>query len=369
MLRAYYVSEGAMKRIVVCCDGTWNDPSKPRQTNVSKLKDAIIRRGPVAGATEQRVHYIDGVGSRGSLWQRLKGAAIGYGLDENVQKAYQRIATDYEPGDEIYLFGFSRGAYTARSTLGMVRKCGILKHVSESAVRRAWEHYRNAIHPEDEAARRWRRDNALLINSPETFIPIARFIGVWDTVGSLGVPIETLRARYDFHDVTLTSLVDHAYHALAIDEQRRDYEPTIWARSKTPRKEQKLEQRWFSGSHSDIGGGAAGEGRDQQSDYCLEWLLAKAVDAGLEVDGDRIQLHRVPDGEFPKLHLDPGLLFRIIALFREPLLRPIGKGIPEGKEGYGRPSNETVDEEARRRLHEDPGYNARNLMAWELEQE
>jgi uncharacterized protein (DUF2235 family) len=358
-----------MKRIVVCCDGTWNDPSKPKQTNVSKLKDAAIQRGPDEDCIEQRVHYVDGVGTRGSLWDRLRGGAIGYGLDENVQKAYRYIAEDYEPGDEIFLFGFSRGAYTARSTLGMVRKCGVLRHITDTTVRRAWEHYRNDIHPEHDIAKQWRVDNALKISEPENYVPIAKFIGVWDTVGSLGIPIKGLRANYDFHDVTLTSLVDNAYHALAVDEKRKDYEPTLWARSKTPRKEQQFEQRWFAGAHSDVGGGAGKEGRDAQSDYCLEWILDRAVEAGLDVDRDRVHWNRPPPGQFPRLHLNPGLLFTIIGFFREPALRPIGKGVPQGKEGYGRPSNEAVDEETRRRLREDPSYHPRNLMQWEAAQE
>jgi uncharacterized protein (DUF2235 family) len=358
-----------MKRIVVCCDGTWNDPAKPRQTNVSKLRNAVVIRGPDQGRVEQRVHYISGVGTAGSLWDRLRGAAAGYGLDENVQLAYLHIATAYKPGDHLYLFGFSRGAYTARSTLGMVRKCGILKDTSAEAIANAWAFYRNDIHPERKEAKAFRREHSHLINEPDNYLVIARFIGVWDTVGSLGVPIKRLREKYNFHDVTLTSLVDHAYHALAIDEKRRDFEPTLWARSKTPRKEQVMEQRWFAGAHSDVGGGGAREGRDAQSDYVLEWMLCKAAAAGLDVDRDRVDWHRVPPGEFPRLHLDPGLLYRLIALIREPLLRAIGKGIPEGKEGHRRPSNETVDEEARRRLREDQSYCAKNLMAWEAEQE
>jgi uncharacterized protein (DUF2235 family) len=358
-----------MKRIVICCDGTWNNPSKPKQTNVSKLANAVIQRDAGGGEIGQIVRYVSGVGSSGSFWDRLRGGAIGYGLDTNVQAAYQHIARDYEPGDDIYFFGFSRGAYTARSTLGMVRKCGIVKDASDEAVRRAWVHYRSNVHPEDELAKQWRRENALLITEPDEYIPIAKFIGVWDTVGSLGVPIRGLRERYDFHDVTLTSLVDNACHALAIDEHRKDYEPTLWARSKTPRKEQHLEQRWFSGAHSDVGGGAAREGRDEQSDYCLEWMLDKAAAAGLELDRDRINWHTVPPGEFPKLHLDPGILFRIVALVRGSLLRPIGRGVPEGKEGHGRPSYETVDDEALRRLQTDPTYSPKNLMVWELEQD
>ncbi len=198
-----------MKRIVVCCDGTWNDPSKPKQTNVSKLKDAVIARGPGDADTKQRVHYVDGVGAKGSLWDRLRGGAVGFGLDENVQKAYAFVARDYVPGDEIFLFGFSRGTYTARSALGMMRKCGILKQVSEAAIRAAWDHYRDDLHPEDAQSKQWRRDNALLTAPPDDYVPIAKFIGVWDTVGSLGVPIKPLRKQYDFHDVTLTSFVDN----------------------------------------------------------------------------------------------------------------------------------------------------------------
>jgi uncharacterized protein (DUF2235 family) len=357
-----------MKRIIVCCDGTWNDPSKPKQTNVSKLAVAIPPRGAAENGTVQRVHYVDGVGVKGSLWDRLRGGAVGYGLDENVQKAYQFIARDYEPGDDLYLFGFSRGAYTARSTLGMVRKCGILKEATDSAVRTAWEHYRNSFHPESEDAVDFRRKNSKLIVPPDDYVPISRFIGVWDTVGSLGVPIKRLQSKYDFHDVTLTSLVDNAYQALAIDETRRDYEPTLWAQSKTPREEQRLEQRWFSGVHSDVGGGAALDGRDAQSDYCLEWLLGKAEVCGLEVDHDRISWSRVSPGGFPPLHLDPGFMFKVISLVREPIIRPIGKGVPKGRDGHDRPSYESVDDEAMRRLRQDPAYRPRNLLAWEADQ-
>jgi uncharacterized protein (DUF2235 family) len=364
----YYVREGIMKRIAVCCDGTWNDPKKPKQTNVSKLSVAIRQGDAGAGQTSQRVNYVDGVGTRGSLWEQLRGGAVGYGLDENVQQAYRGIAEDYAPGDEIFLFGFSRGAYTARSTLGMVRKCGILKDTSPGAIARAWQFYRNDVHPDAEEAQAFRARNSQLISEPGGYLPIAKFIGVWDTVGSLGVPIKRLQAKYAFHDVTLTSLVDNAYHALAIDEKRRDYEPTLWARSKTPRREQQLEQRWFSGVHSDIGGGAGHEGDDAQSDYCMRWILDRAIACGLDVDLDRVAWTPVPAGHFPRLHLDPGFLFKIIGIVREPLTRPIGKGVPPGKEGHGRPSNETVDEQARRRLNEDGAYKPRNLMAWEAEQ-
>ncbi len=116
--------------------------------------------------------------------------------------------------------------------------------------------------------------------------------------------------------------------------------------------------------HSDIGGGAAHEGFDAQSDHCLQWILDKAVETGLEVDRDAIDWHQAPESEFPRLHLDQGLLFRLIALIRKPARRPIGKGVREGKEGHGRPSNETVDDEAILRLKQDRRYNPKNLRDW-----
>jgi uncharacterized protein (DUF2235 family) len=366
--RQYYVREAKMKRIVVCCDGTWNDPSKPKQTNVSKLANAVVRRDePEGDQPAQRVHYVDGVGTKGSLWDQLRGAAVGYGLDANVQIAYRYIAEDYEPGDDIYLFGFSRGAYTARSTLGMVRKCGIVKDTAVDKIAAAWEYYRNGDHPESDAAKAFRAAYARALSTPEDNVPVAKFIGVWDTVGSLGVPIGRLQAKFNFHDVTLTSLVDNAYHALAIDEKRRDYIPTLWARSKTPRKEQELEQCWFSGSHSDVGGGAGFAGDDAQSDHCLRWILDKAMRCGLDVDAGRIAW-TPPRQDFPRLHTDPGLIFKLWGLIREPISRPIGQGVPYGQEGYGRPSFETVDQEARRRLHMAPSYQPKNLITWEAEQ-
>jgi uncharacterized protein (DUF2235 family) len=358
-----------MKRIVVCCDGTWNDPGKLKQTNVTKFAKAIVRRDrPEGDQPAQRVHYISGVGTQGTLWDRLRGAAVGYGLDSNVQEAYRRIAEDFEPGDHIYLFGFSRGAYTARSTLGMVRKCGILRDASIEAVASAWAHYRNAFHPESDEATAFRVEHSRKLSEPDQYVPIARFIGVWDTVGSLGVPIKELQSRYNFHDVTLTSRVDNAFHALAIDEMRRDFTPTLWAQSETPRAEQQLEQRWFSGSHGDVGGGAGSEGDDAQSDYCLRWILDNAIRCGLDVDMNAIDW-TPPGTDFPRLHIDPGLLFRLWGLIRTPFSRPIGMGVPQGQEGHGRPSFETVDSEARRRLRLVAAYKPKNLIAWEAEQE
>ena len=134
-----------MKRIVICCDGTWNDPGKNRQTNVRKLYEAVLNFA--ADGTRQVPWYDEGVGTEGSFFNKLRGGAFGYGLGKNVQDAYTEIVSQYQPGDQLYLFGFSRGAYTARSTLGMVRKCGVLRPELIGQVADASGFYKNGCHP------------------------------------------------------------------------------------------------------------------------------------------------------------------------------------------------------------------------------
>jgi hypothetical protein len=190
---------------------------------------------------------------------------------------------NYEPGDEIYLFGFSRGAYTARSVSGLIRNSGILKKQNLHLVDKAYDLYRDKndySSPDSDLMKSFR-----LAYSQEEITPIY-FIGVWDTVGSLGVPLPWYNMvnlkKYKFHDVTLSSYVRHAYHALAIDEKRKLFQPTLWTKSSSvidnPDHPQKLEQRWFSGVHSNVGGGY----KDSKlSNLGLQWLLDKAADAGL----------------------------------------------------------------------------------------
>lgn len=129
------------KRLVICCDGTWNLADQPSKTNVAKVALAVRRRSAVG--TEQRVYYHSGVGT--NRRERLRGAAFGMGLSRNVLDAYRFLIHTYEPGDTLYLFGFSRGAFTARSLAGLVHNCGILRPEQAHRLDEAWALYRSRV--------------------------------------------------------------------------------------------------------------------------------------------------------------------------------------------------------------------------------
>lgn len=269
-----------MKRLVVCCDGTWNSLDQLRggtasPTNVAKLAYRIEKSAP--GGVPQIVFYDEGIGL-GNLSDRVLGAAFGAGLDEHIFRAYRFLVANYELGDEIFLFGFSRGAYTARSLAGMIRKCGVLNREQLEDYRKAVALYRNGDHPDDARPREF-RDRASIGGDR----PIAiKMIGVWDTVGALGIPLTQLKwitaPHYAFHDVELSGSVERAYHALAIDEHRDPFTPTLWP--PIP-KAQTIEQVWFAGTHSNVGGGCPDHGL---SDIALGWMIEKATGAGLAFD-------------------------------------------------------------------------------------
>jgi uncharacterized protein (DUF2235 family) len=287
-----------MQRLVVCADGTWNTPQQqdrgtPSPTNVWKMAEAVRRAGVLPPGVTQLVHYEPGVGAypkgwaglamrlrmlftrrnrQGSLYQGITGE----GLDDIVMSCYGWLVKRYEPGDAIYVFGYSRGAWTVRSLAGMIRKCGILRRGGDATVREAYAFYRNVIHPKDPIAERFRAD--------QSHTAPVKCIGVWDTVGALGIPLGVFRdinaARHQFHDVTLSSHVEHAYHALAIDERRRPFAPTLWEQQ--PEARQVLEQVWFAGVHGNVGGGYADCGL---SDNAFLWMAERAQRAGLALDG------------------------------------------------------------------------------------
>jgi uncharacterized protein (DUF2235 family) len=284
------------KRLIVCCDGTWNRPDQHHNgvaapTNVSKLALAVARED--SGGVAQRVFYQPGVGTR--RWERLRGGAFGAGLSRNVRECYRFLVECYEPGDELYFFGFSRGAFSARSTVGMVRNCGILRPEHADRVNEAYRLYRSKedpTMPDGMEAQMFRRMYA----HPESGI---HFIGVWDTVGRLGIPIDGIRRPFvkfwSFHDTRLSRAVKFAYQALAIDEQRGPFEPTLWEQHEQA-DGQTLEQVWFAGVHSDVGGGYS---EPALAEIPLLWMVDRAAEAGLAFVPDRL----VPAGE----GLDPQL--------------------------------------------------------------
>jgi len=259
------------RKLVVLYDGTWNTPED--QTNVSRLAQLLAARD--VDGNEQLSFYDKGVGTH--ALDRLSGGIFGYGLSDNIRQGYAWLAANYQPEDELFFFGFSRGAYTARSLVGLIRKCGVLHSPDPNLVRQAYDLYRDKnIHPDSPEATSFRASFATL--------PRVRFIGVWDTVGELGVPVSGVPFSSDyfrFHDTELSKIVDYAYHALALDENRKDFAPTVWTALKPDNKE--VEQRWFIGAHSNVGGGYR---HDPLPSLALAWLQQKAGARGLEFKND-----------------------------------------------------------------------------------
>lgn len=276
-----------MKRIILCSDGTWNRPGitdmgTPVKSNVELIFNCIP--GGNDNMVKQLKFYETGVGS--SVYDKLDnilGGIKGFGIDEKIKNLYSFLVLNYEPEDEIFLFGFSRGAYTVRSVAGFILTCGILKPENIHLLDKAYELYRDRndyTKPSSDYMTAFRAKYAI-----EDLTPV-KFIGVWDTVGSLGIPLSFYRkhnaAKYKFHDVKLGSHIEHAYHAIAIDERRGSFQPALWEITKTGiNRNQKVEQRWFSGVHCNIGGGYKETGL---SDIALKWMIEKAQGAGLQID-------------------------------------------------------------------------------------
>ena len=294
------------KRLVVCCDGTWRRLDEAEQTNVGLIAASVAPRAP--DGTRQLVAHLDGVGSgRGGgrlakTLDRFIGGAFGAGLDDTLEEAYRFLVFNYEPGDDILIFGYSRGAFTARSLAGLVRKCGVLERRHAGAIGRALDLYRDrdpARHPNSDAARRFRAEHAghvaigqediawreTQLGGDRSGTPILRiaYLGVFDTVGALGVPSlfgekPLFNRRHHFHDTELSSHVAAARHAVAIDERRPAFTPTLWTNLASLNDgrtgtDAPYQQRWFPGVHGAVGGG----GSDRRLSGCaLAWVLAGA---------------------------------------------------------------------------------------------
>jgi uncharacterized protein (DUF2235 family) len=308
------------RRLVLCFDGTWNTAED--ETNVSRIYAAIADKH--SGCDDQLKFYDEGVGT---TWgSRILGGMFGTGLDRNVLEGYCWLINNYSPapggaepiiegvvdergnairgddgqpkkerfenGDEIFLFGFSRGAYTARSLAGLVNACGLIKKarvdrpvkIDSPLVSRAWALYRERTEGGDPGVAggdsrykpklvAFREDHAHNVK--------VHFVAVWDTVGALGLPVfgGALRTkRYAFHDTSLCRVVEYAYHAIAIDEHRRDYDVALWTRC-DPVGTKEVKQRWFAGAHTNVGGGYED---DLLPELPLRWIAERACARGLK---------------------------------------------------------------------------------------
>ena len=342
-----------MKRLVIRCDGTWNTPDKKDQgestaTNVTKLALGVAARS--VDGSEQRVYYHPGVGT-GRL-DHFRGGALGIGLSKNVQDAYMFVVRNYDPGDEVFLFGFSRGAYTARSTAGLIRNSGLLKVEFEGKLDDAYELYRdrsNTTNPRSVEAQLFRKSFSLEIR--------IKCIGVWDTVGALGIPnlasVHSISDRWEFHDVTLSSYVDNALQALAIDEHRKPFKPTLWEQQPDVQN-QTLEQVWFTGVHTNVGGGYRDSGL---SDLALRWTARKAGGCGLTFNGMERTMHSDLHGA---LRDSMTWYYRFLGQ----LMRPLGQ--PRIDPATGKPviTLESVADSAGSRWEADASYRPDNLRAY-----
>ncbi|MGY4177664.1 uncharacterized protein (DUF2235 family) [Bradyrhizobium sp. USDA 4518] len=271
-----------MKKLAIYLDGTFNTLNN--NTNVWRLKSLT------AETADQRVYYSQGVGTiRGEV---VRGGVAGYGIDDEIIHAYTWLIENFEDGDEIFIFGFSRGAYTARSLSGLISKCGILRLGAPLSIEQLYARYRlyvaptirsllgNPLPTDASLEEKW-----LTKYSRPTKI---KFIGVWDTVGSMGIPTTSAEAKvhkYRFLDTHLRLDYEYAFHALALDEHRADFDATFWTRTvKTgeagapERTLEHVEQRWFVGCHANVGGGYASDPLSQRP---LVWLMDKAGALGL----------------------------------------------------------------------------------------
>jgi uncharacterized protein (DUF2235 family) len=321
------------RRIALLFDGTWNN--RKTRTNVVRMRESIRTHG--LQDPEQPCFYDEGVGTR--WYNRFSGGAFGRGLSENIQEGYAWLSRQHQGDDTIYVFGFSRGAYTARSLVGLIRKCGLLKAPGPKTVAAAYELYRDKdVHPDDPKAVTFRTLHAREVR--------VTFIGVWDTVGALGIPISQIpfsRDFYQWHDTELSKIVDCAFQAVATDEHRKDFGVTVWTKIKPGNV--KVEQRWFCGAHSDVGGGEGGT----LPNVALRWLQDMAEAAGLAFK------QKAEVG--PQDHLGPiedsfgRFMLGIYRWFRKRQYRAFGTG-----------ANEVVDESVWQRWRADPTYRPPSLL-------
>ncbi len=290
------------KRLIVCCDGTWQHLGQSL-TNVAKFAQAIASVGE--DGVPQVVFYDEGIGTEFAS-NYLSGGALGRGIDYHIKETYSFLALNYNPGDEIYLLGFSRGAYTVRSLAGLIYNAGLLKREKINEIENAYQLYRDrdrTSHPDEQEPINFRSRNG-------ERVPI-KFLGCWDTVSSLGLPNllpfwlirKSFNQRYGFHDHKLSPIVEHARHAIAIDEPREAFNVTPMKQIESEKQTQTLKQVWFPGNHGCVGGG------DQKykgfSDATLEWMMHEAQELGLALKPEYIPDVIQPDHAIDFTPLSP----------------------------------------------------------------
>ncbi|WP_372738325.1 DUF2235 domain-containing protein [Neptunomonas sp.] len=275
-----------MKRLIVCCDGTWNNPEQEDNgilspTNVVKIYNSISPYDHDNNIAQLR-YYHPGVGGEGGLIKKFAGGAVGAGVSRHICSAYHWLASHYEEGDEIYLYGFSRGAFVVRSLAGFIAKglldlTGVNSKASWERVHRAYD---KGYRVKNSKQASWAKADYRFFNQGKA-VDI-QFVGAWDTVGALGVPndLEILnifddKTKWEFHNTVLGKHIKTARHAMALDERRSSFTVTRWDNAA---KHKDAKEVWFPGVHSDVGGGYA---NTDLSDIALRWMIKESESVGL----------------------------------------------------------------------------------------
>jgi uncharacterized protein (DUF2235 family) len=367
------VASSEKKRVVVFLDGTWNTVND--NTNVWRLKSLLATIG--GDGVPQLCYYHKGVGT--TYGSYVRGGAFGYGLNDEVIGAYEWLIDNYNVGDELFIFGFSRGAYTARSLSGLIGKCGLISIGAPLSVAEVYARYRKAstVKTLRELAEEQKNGKTDFTLEEQWMLKYAQviavdFLGVWDTVGALGLPFGNLpifgKADMQFLNTGLRVSNKFAFHAMAVDEHRKIFAPTLWtadyAKGAPPphyhRNLDQVEQRWFVGAHANVGGGCQSDPLPQAP---LKWIEDKAALRGLAFRRSlELELQNPPPPISDSYSEFAGGAYRYIS---RRYYRPIGADPIESSATEMRENiNETIDASVFDRWHEDPGYRPPNLNEW-----
>lgn len=378
------------KRLAMFYDGTWNKPED--QTNVWRLKQLLADKG--SDGVPQLPNYDAGVGTH--WYDRLTGGMFGAGLSTNIQEGYDWLRKHYQPGDEIFLFGFSRGAFTARSLAGFIARCGLLRPDAPMTVAQAYARYRkgDAVRPLYDLRHRQRNgetnfdaEEQLLLQHSTYQSDLIKMVGVWDTVGSIGLPFGNIpgvsKASLHFHNTHLSRIVKHSYQALALDEHRKPYWAILWTNyrlkqppaGEPPRTDDRfIEQRWFTGAHSNVGGGYE---KETLSLRPCAWMQEKATACGLgfretvAVSDD--DLNEPPRDSYREFLGGAWKWFSLFKLFKRYVrwVMSAAKEKPEHKRngrlvpaGIVQTVNERIDLSVIRRCQRHADYRPTSLIEW-----
>ena len=332
-----------MRKLIICNDGTWNSPDdkdrgKVKPTNITKISRALL---PVdSNGHSQVVFYNEGVGT--SFGEKILGGVTGFGISKNILDAYRFLSHNYSSGDEIYVFGFSRGAYTSMSLVGFMDKVGLVAKDDVFYLPHLFDFYRTQSSANEVDA--FCNEKSLKRHHPRI-----KLLGLFDAVGALGLPIpgannlfaKTGVLESTFHDVQLKATVDYAYHALAIDEHRKPFAPTLWSKSLNETID--MEQRWFAGVHSNIGGGY---NPDDLANFALKYMTGQASKCGLEFDAHYLSFY----GGNIKTPIRDSMSFKY---------RVLGKNLR--KITLDDTSGQVIDESVFTKQAEDNGYQPANV--------